>query len=227
VVAIVGDLLDVFHPLAARAQITRARARLESLAGKAYVVVCSSNHDSLDLPVVPPRGPVPGWMAGLDEIGSLLSDGRTGIIKDQLVVTTLSYLSTENQKRRWLTEGKGLRTQTGLPWLVLHHYPPALYQSDGPEELSAGKLAREFEPTFWLSGRFYEEPYHKELVWFRRMNRTIALNAAQYPMADRMAESPLPSHIILDLTKGSAVRFSPSLKRIEEAPLLSVGRVGV
>ena len=103
-------------------------------------------------------------------IGSLLSDGRICIIKDQLVVTTLSYLSTELQKRPWLIKGNRLRTQTGLPWLVVHHYPPALYQSAGPEELSAGKLAREFEPTFWLSGRFYEEPYQKEFVWFQWIN---------------------------------------------------------
>jgi hypothetical protein len=122
-------------------------------------------------------------------IGSLLSDGRTCIIKDQLVVTTLSYLSTELQKRPWLIKGNRLRTQTGLPWLVVQHYPPALYQSAGPEELSAGKLAREFEPTFWLSGRFYGEPYQKEFVWFQRINRTIVLNAAQYPTADRMGES--------------------------------------
>jgi hypothetical protein len=58
--------------------------------------------------------------------------------------------------------------------LVVHHYPPALYQSAGPEELSAGKLAQEFEPTFWLSGRFYEEPYQKEFVWFQHINRTIS-----------------------------------------------------
>jgi len=182
----------------------------------AYVVVCSSNHDSLDLPMALPRGPVPRWMAGLDEIASLLSDGRTCIIKDQLVVTTLSYLSTEHQKRPWLIQGNRLRTQTDLPWLVLHHFPPAPYQNAGPEELSTGKLVREFEPTFWLSGRFYEEPYQKEFVWFQRINRTIVLNAAQYPMVDRIAESPLPSYIILDLTKGSATRYSPSLNRIEE-----------
>ena len=38
-------------------------------------------------------------------------------------------------------------------------------------------------------------------------------------MVDRMAESPLPSYIILDLTKGSATRYSPSLNWIDEAPL--------
>jgi len=108
-VAIVGDLLDVFHPLPPRAQIIKARTFLESLAGKAYIVVCSSNHDSLDLPVALPRGRVPRWMAGLDVIGSLLSDGRTCIIKNQLVVTTLSYLSTELQKRPWLIRGNRLR----------------------------------------------------------------------------------------------------------------------
>jgi hypothetical protein len=218
IVAIAGDLLDVFHPVPAHTQIIKARTRLESLAGKAYVVLCSSNHDSLDLPVDPPRGPVPKWMAGLDAISSLLSDGRTRIIKDRLVVTTLSYLSTEHQKRPWLTEGNRLRIQTGLPWLVLHHYPPPPYQGTGPEELSAGKLLKEFEPTFWLSGRFYEEPYQKEFVWFQRINRTIALNAVQYPMT--AAPSDTPSHIILDLTKASATRYSPSLGRIEEAPLV-------
>ena len=80
IVAIVGDMLDVFHPLPPHAQAIKARTPLESLAGKACVVVCSSNHDSLDLPVALPRGSVPKWMAGLDEIGSLLSDGRTCIM---------------------------------------------------------------------------------------------------------------------------------------------------
>jgi hypothetical protein len=124
-----------------------------------------------------------------------------------------------------LIEGNRLRTETGLPWLVLHHYPPAPYRGAEPEELSAGKLAREFEPTFWVSGRFYEEPYQKEFVWFQRINRTIVLNAAQYPIVDRIAESLLPGDIILDLTKGSATRYSPSLNRIEEAPLMSVGEL--
>ncbi|MDX6462817.1 MAG: hypothetical protein QOE55_6514 [Acidobacteriaceae bacterium] len=36
--------------------------------------------------------------------------------------------TTEHQKRPWLMEGNRLRIQTGLPWLVLHHYPPAPYQ---------------------------------------------------------------------------------------------------
>src|SRR6266403_5155560 len=42
IVAIVGDMLDVFHPLPPHAQTIKARTHLESLAGKAYVVVCSS-----------------------------------------------------------------------------------------------------------------------------------------------------------------------------------------
>jgi hypothetical protein len=130
-------------------------------------------------------------------------------------------IESGNESSPWLMDGNRLRTQTHLPWLVLHHYPPARYQNTGPEELSAGKLAREFEPTFWLSGRFYEEPYQKEFVWFQRINRTIVLNAAQYPMVDRIAESPLPTYIILDLAKGSATRYSPSLNRIEEVRLES------
>jgi hypothetical protein len=55
----------------------------------------------------------------------------------------------------------------------------------------------------------------------KRINRTIVLNAAQYPMVDRIAESPLPGYIILDLAKGSATRYSPSLNRIEEVRLES------
>jgi hypothetical protein len=72
-----------------------------------------------------------------------------------------------------------------------------------------------------LNPPFGYPAYQKEFVWFQRINRTIVLNAAQYPMVDRMAEYPLPSYIILDLTKGGATRYSRLLNRIEEARLES------
>jgi predicted MPP superfamily phosphohydrolase len=147
-VVIAGDFINVFRPEPLNVQILKAKAFLRSLAQKTRVAISSGNHDTADEIASSSRGPIPMWMAGLDSISTLLSDGRTSIIRQQLIVTALSYISTIDQKRLCLAEGAELRKKTNLPWLVIHHHPPVFEGGAGPEELSAGRLLKEFGPDF-------------------------------------------------------------------------------
>ena len=133
-VAIAGDFISVFLPEPPNVQILKAKAFLRSLARKTRVAISSGNNDTVDEVDSSSRGPVPMWMAALDSINSLVSDGRTSVIRQRLIVTTLSYISTIDRKRSWLSEGAELRKKTNLPWLVIHHHPPAFRGSAGPEE---------------------------------------------------------------------------------------------
>jgi len=147
-VAIAGDFINVFRPEPPNVQILKAKAFLRSLARKTRVAISSGNHDTVDEVDSSSRGPVPMWMAALDSINTLVSDGRTSVVRQRLIVTTLSYISTIDRKRLWLTEGAELRKMTNLPWLVIHHHPPAFRGSAGPEELLAGKLLKNSSPRF-------------------------------------------------------------------------------
>jgi predicted MPP superfamily phosphohydrolase len=89
-VAMAGDFINVFRPEPLNVQILKTKAFLRSLAQKTRVAISSGNHDTVDEIASSPRGPVPTWMAGLDSINMLISDGRTSVIRQQLIVTPLS-----------------------------------------------------------------------------------------------------------------------------------------
>jgi hypothetical protein len=132
----------------------------------------------------------------------LVSDGRTSVVRQQLIVTTLSYISTIDRKRSWLTEGAELRKKTKLPWLVIHHHPPAFHRSAGPEELSAGELLEEFEPTFWAAGRFFDHAHPRGFTWMQRIDQSVVLNVTQMSIAPVFREAVFPNHIVFDLKSG-------------------------
>lgn len=111
-VSIAGDFINVFRPEPLNTQILKAKAFLRSLARKTRVVISSGNNDTVDEVDSSSRGPVPMWMAALDSINTLVSDGRTSVVRQQLIVTTLSYISTIDRKRSWLAEGADLRKGT-------------------------------------------------------------------------------------------------------------------
>ncbi len=201
-VAIAGDLINVFRPEPLNVQILKSKAFLRSLAQKTRVVISSGNHDTVDEVASSPRGPVPKWMAGLDSINTLLSDGRTSVIRQRLIVTTLSYISSYDRKRSWLAEGAELRKKTNLPWLVIHHHPPAFHGSAGPEELSAGKLLKEFEPTLWSAGRFFDHAHPRGFTWMQTIDQSVVLNVSQASIATELRDAAFPNHIVFDLGSG-------------------------
>jgi hypothetical protein len=207
-VVVAGDFINVFHSETLNTQILKAKAFLRSLARKTRVAISSGNHDTVDEIVAPPRGPVPSWIAALDSISALVSDGRTCLIRQQLLVTTLSYISTADRKRCWLAEGAQLRQSTGLPWLVIHHHPPTFSGTAGPEELSAGNLLKEFGPTLWLAGRFFHQAHPQGFTWMQTIEGSVVLNISQRGTAAETGEAAFPNHIILDMGKG-VVRWNP------------------
>jgi hypothetical protein len=203
VVAIAGDFINVFRSEPLNVQILKAKAFLRSLARKTRVAISSGNHDTIDEIASSARGPIPSWMAGLDSINTLLSDGRTSLIRQRLIITTLSYISTIDRKRSWLAEGAELRQKTELPWLVIHHHPPVFYGSAGPEEVAAGKLLKEFGPTLWLAGRFFDQAHPQGFTWIQTMDQSVVLNISQKSIAAQVQDAAFPNHIVFDLESGS------------------------
>jgi hypothetical protein len=67
-VVISGDLLDVFHKEPLKQQVKRTTSWLRSLAAKTNVVLCSGNHDTIDIPFERGLCPMPAWVAGLASI---------------------------------------------------------------------------------------------------------------------------------------------------------------
>jgi hypothetical protein len=220
-VAIAGDFINVFRPEPLNVQILKTKAFLRSLAQKTRVAISSGNHDTVDEIVSSSRGPVPTWMAGLDSINMLIFDGRTSVIRQQLIVTPLSYISTIDQKRSSLAEGAELRKKISLPWLVIHHHPPVFEGSAGPEELSAGKLLREFEPTFWIAGRFFDQAHPRGFTWMQTLDQTVVLNVSQESIATELREAAFPNHIVFDLEKGR-IQWNSWLESANEVRVLKL-----
>jgi hypothetical protein len=96
-VAIAGDFINVFRPEPLNVQIFKAKAFLWSLARKTRVAISSGNHDAVDEVDSSPRGPVPMWMAALDSINILVSDGPTGYRRS---ISALSSTFAKGRSRR-------------------------------------------------------------------------------------------------------------------------------
>ena len=198
-IAICGDLLDVFYKEPLKRQVERTTRWLRTLAEKTTVILCSGNHDTIDFPIERSSGAMPAWLNELDSI--ITVDGNTVVIRDQIIITSLSFVATEAQKRPILAAGAQWRAEKGLPWLVLHHHPPAFHQGIGPEELTAGHLLKQFSPDFWVSGRLYgQQPFLKKRGWLQRAHNSIVLNTPQLYVGQELLEGPFPNHVVLDLT---------------------------
>jgi len=115
-VCIAGDFLDLFSKEPKPKQVAQVQGHLRDLASKTNVALCSGNHDSYG-PIVPAaRGPTYHWLADLDEIQRIISDGQTRIIGD-LIISTLPYCANEQAKRILLDRGRSIRKSRGLKWL--------------------------------------------------------------------------------------------------------------
>jgi hypothetical protein len=85
---------------------------------------------------------------------------------------------------------------------VIHHHPPAFHGSAGPEELAAGKLLEEFQPTLWLAGRFFDHAHPRGFTWMQTIDQSVVLNICQRSIAPVFREAAFPNHIVFDLESG-------------------------
>jgi hypothetical protein len=138
----------------------------------------------------------------LTELDPIITvDGTTAVIRDRIVVTSLSFVATSDQKRPVLAAGHRIREEKRLPWIVLHHHPPAFHLGIGPEEVTAGRLLKQFSPDFWASGRLYgQQPFSERRGWVQRVDNSIVLNTPQQYIGQELLEGPFPNHAVLDLT---------------------------
>jgi predicted phosphodiesterase len=177
-ISIAGDLLDAFSRIPIDQQIPICIERLKRLSASTNIVICSGNHDPIDLPRPWLAAPVQStdWLADL-EIPNLIPDSQTTVIKSDLIVTTLPFLCPVQNKIKLIHRAEQLKEVHGSTWLVVAHDTSDL------NLLRPGQIL----PDYWHSGHIHQvnrcsQPYHSCLL----------LNSGQ------TSDTDIPDHIVLD-----------------------------
>ena len=145
------------------------------------------------------------WMDALERPG-LVPDHRSSILEtnsESFVFTTIPFDPTAaaNWDPLW-KEGSRLRREHRLPWLVLHHEPPADTAVGGMMgDVSLGYRIQEYRPDFVLSGHLHDQPYRGAFA--DRIGPTWCFNPGTPPLA-RLRSAKQPNSILLDLENRTA-----------------------
>ncbi len=221
---IAGDLIDAFAPSGVISQRLAFLRWAQSC--KTPLVFSSGNHDGneigspyheevldcdslseSDMEFVRRFSKKERWMDIAARPG-VISDGRSEVLRTaggEIVVTTIPYDFTEEQAFDLLwANGNTLRRKHGLPWMVLHHDPPADTAVGG----ATGNIAllcqlREYKPDYLVSGHLHEQPYYGSFV--DRVGKTICFNPGAPESPKRHKE---PNRIELDFAKRTATWFA-------------------
>ena len=220
-VVIAGDLLDAFSPDGLLPQMLALSAWSKDFT--LPLAVCSGNHDgnsrgfafdyneTLHLSASQKMEAAElvqanRWMDVLERPGVVV-DARSEILTTpagQIVVTTIPFDFCERPLdivELWKT-GATLRKEFRVPWLVLHHEPPADTTVGG----TAGDphlfyQIRAYRPDYVASGHFHDQPYRGDFI--DRLDESWCLNPG-CPPVDRKKAAEVPNHILLDLGGRSA-----------------------
>src|ERR1700741_827838 len=96
---------------------------IRDLAKLTRIAISSGNHDDAGRQIVADRAPVYEWFFKLGKERNIITDGVTQIVED-LILTTVPYHCSKEQKSVWLERGSTLRRSRGNSWLFLHQRPP-------------------------------------------------------------------------------------------------------
>jgi hypothetical protein len=113
-----------------------------------------------------------------------------------LIVTSIPYHCSKEQKLIWLDRGSTIRRQTGKPWIVLHHVPPKTGSSCSGEESEADRILATYQPDYFASGHDHAFPYTSGQIWNQRLGETRLLVPGQ------LLRAPFPNYIDLDTESG-------------------------
>jgi len=220
-VVIAGDLLDGFSPDGLLHQMLELASWSKGFP--LPLALCSGNHDhnirqsgfdSSELIVLSENqqqaaakmARASRWMDMLERQG-IVVDARSVLMATpagQIVVTTIPYDFGEmpgDTEALWKT-GASLRKEFKVPWLVLHHDPPADTTVGGPMgEPHLFYQIRSYRPDFVASGHIHDQPYRGDFI--DRLDVTWCLNPGR-PPENSSKTSKIPNHIVLDLIDGSA-----------------------
>jgi Icc-related predicted phosphoesterase len=187
IISIAGDLLDIFSKVAIENQLVLVMEFLRRLAQKTSVAVCSGNHDQVEIlrPLVAGAKPCysASWLEEISDVPNLIHDGQTRRIDEQLIVSTIPFLSTTERERAVIDEGKHLRAEHTIPWLLSIHDPAR-----------AQTLISKARPDFVHFGH-----YHGPDGYSRCSGNTLFVSAGQ------RLKAAIPNHIVLDSKTGVAV----------------------
>jgi calcineurin-like phosphoesterase family protein len=116
-VCIAGDLLDMFKSATRLEQAREIAVLVRELADRVPVAVCSGNHDNAGRLVSHDRASLYEWFIELGTHRNIITDGSTRKLEN-LIVTTVPYHCSRQEKSIWLDRGSKIRKQTGMPWIV-------------------------------------------------------------------------------------------------------------
>jgi hypothetical protein len=186
---------------------------VSELAEHVTVALCSGNHDNTGRQVSPDRAPVYKWFIDLGTHRNVISDGATKKLEN-LIVTTIPYHCSKEQKSVWLDRGFALRRQTGIPWLVLHHVPPKTGSDITGEESEAGEHLAAYRPDYFVSGHDHELPYLVGSSWKLKVGDSTLFAPGQ------LLRAAFPNHIIFNSQTGESSWNTASATWVREDGLL-------
>jgi hypothetical protein len=182
---------------------------IRELSKVTWVAVCSGNHDNAGRQISADRAPVYEWLVALGREPKVITDGATQVVND-LIVTTIPYHCSKEQKSVWLDRGYTIRRQRGNQWLVLHHVPLRTYPGSTGEEAEAEELLRIYRPEYFISGHSHQFPYFPGSSWAQRIDGVNVLVPGQ------LLSAPFPNHIVLNTESGQASWETSSQEWIPE-----------
>jgi hypothetical protein len=194
-VCIAGDLLDMFDKKSTREQALEVTRLIKELADIVPVAVCSGNHDNAGGLVSHDRASLYKWFIDLGTHPNIITDGATRKLED-LIITTIPYHCSKEQKSIWLDRGLTNRRQTGKPWMVLHHVPPKTGPGLSGEELEAAALLLAYRPDYFVSGHDHAFPYRSGQSWSQNLGDVCVLVPGQ------LMSAPFPNYIKMDIESG-------------------------
>jgi hypothetical protein len=133
----------------------------------------------------------------------------TQVVND-LIVTTVPYHCSKEQKSVWLDRGFTIRRLRGNQWLVLHHVPPSIYPGSTGEEAEAAELLWTYRPEYFISGHSHQFPYFPGSSWVQRVDGVNVLVSGQ------LLSAPFPNLIVLNTESGKASWETSSQEWIRE-----------
>jgi len=208
-VCIAGDLLDLFNSETRMEQARDIGRLTRELADLVPVAVCSGNHDDVGRLVSHDRAFVYEWFVDLGTHPNITTDGSTRKLEN-LIVTTIPYRCSREEKSIWLDRGFTIRRQTGIPWIVLHHVPAKTGSGVSGEELEAAEILPAYRPDYFVSGHDHALPYAFGQCWNRKADEVCLLNPGQ------LLSAPFPNHITVNTESGESSWHTASKAWIPE-----------
>ncbi len=186
----------MFDKKSTREQAREVTGLIRELADIVPVAVCSGNHDNAGGLVSHDRASLYKWLIDLDAHPNIITDGVARKLED-LILTTIPYHCSKEEKSIWLDRGSTIRRQTGKPWMVIHHVPPKTGSGVSGEESEAAGLLLAYRPDYFVSGHDHAFPYKPGQSWNQKTGEVCVLVPGQ------LMSAPYPNHIIGEKIAGS------------------------